>query len=111
MLRSDFPGEWAAFAASKAASPAFTFTLRSEYFPYFAQAMVSQGSKLVVNQLLLYGNDLTPAKPQRDMSSLSAALKQLTTTGSTRLSLNADAAVLNTSSTQVYLLLGYSLTN
>ena len=100
-LRYDFPTEWAAFVNG---TPNFSAVLAESYFPYAVQ-----GAKhLTIDAMTLYagvaGKTLSVV-PTVDFTTLS---KDLTTIGSSTLTLAPDPAVLVPQLTQqVFLLLQY----
>lgn len=100
-LRHDFPTEWYAFASG--ATPSFTAALPKDYFPYAAQAVT-----LANIQMTLYadsGGNL--AQASQPVPSTMAG--DLNTTGTTTLTFTPDAQVLQTTATDVFLVIQYSV--
>jgi hypothetical protein len=103
LLPNDFPTEWAAFVASTAKPPTFTFRLRKDAFPYFVQGMT-----LTVNDtLLLYGADLKTSTQPKTPTTVNNDLKS--SNGYADITLPGDS-VLTTGATQAYLVIRYSAT-
>jgi hypothetical protein len=108
-LKHDFPNEWSAFVNAKDNSP-FSAAIRKDYFPYLAQ-----GKQITINNLELYGQDVTKHHPVGDQGDATNALKDKNKLAYT-ITIPPDGAgptqvLTRTADAQVFLIICYSLSD
>lgn len=105
-LRHDFPTEWAAFVNGTGTD--FTAKILQDYFPYFVQ-----GKQIIITGLELYGEDVTKHHAVGSLPAVPINLSTQSQQSQFTITAPADSSgptqVLTTASTDVFLIVRYSI--